>query len=436
MAGSGRYRRTRSPGFALFADLSTPQLESVAHTFEERWFPEGERVLRQGLTGSGLLRDPRGRAARSGSTARSAPRSVAATSSARCRSCSASRRSPTSSRSGRCAASSWPGPRSRPSWSAIPRVMYRMLQALGAPPPEREPVAELSERPFPPGDYPVVVVGSGPGGLQVSYSLRRLRRRPRRRSRPTTSPAGMFRRWPFFQRLLSWTKPYAPVPRGTRAYERYDWNSLLADDDAHRAIQARVHGRLVVLPVAAGDGGLARRVRRARPRSRVRYGCRWESTRAARRRPVRADDERRRVPPPTLVFAVGVAEPWSPTRRASSTSPTTPTPGRPRPTPTSACSSSASRTPASSWRPGCCRGRSRIVARLAAARPSCRSTPTRWSASGRATSSRTRTTSWAAASASSTPRSRRSSGRPTGRASSSGRGRRAAVRRWRSRPTR
>jgi len=41
-------------GFALFADLTTPQLEAVAHTFEERWFPEGERVLRQGLTGSGF----------------------------------------------------------------------------------------------------------------------------------------------------------------------------------------------------------------------------------------------------------------------------------------------------------------------------------------------------------------------------------------------
>ncbi len=41
-------------GFALFADLSTPQLEAVAHTFEERWFPAGERILRQGLTGSGF----------------------------------------------------------------------------------------------------------------------------------------------------------------------------------------------------------------------------------------------------------------------------------------------------------------------------------------------------------------------------------------------
>ena len=39
-------------GTALFSDLSTPQLEGVAHTFEERLFPEGERIIRQGLTGS------------------------------------------------------------------------------------------------------------------------------------------------------------------------------------------------------------------------------------------------------------------------------------------------------------------------------------------------------------------------------------------------
>lgn len=42
-------------GFALFADLSTPQLEGVAHRFEEAWYPEGERILRQGLTGSGFF---------------------------------------------------------------------------------------------------------------------------------------------------------------------------------------------------------------------------------------------------------------------------------------------------------------------------------------------------------------------------------------------
>src|SRR5436305_14955364 len=41
-------------GFALFADLSTPELESLVLTFEEAWFNEGERVVRQGMTGSGF----------------------------------------------------------------------------------------------------------------------------------------------------------------------------------------------------------------------------------------------------------------------------------------------------------------------------------------------------------------------------------------------
>lgn len=41
-------------GLALFADLPRPQLEAVMHEFEEAWFGEGERILRQGLTGSGF----------------------------------------------------------------------------------------------------------------------------------------------------------------------------------------------------------------------------------------------------------------------------------------------------------------------------------------------------------------------------------------------
>jgi CRP/FNR family transcriptional regulator, cyclic AMP receptor protein len=41
-------------GFALFADLGRPQLESVVHTMEEEWFPPGQRVLRQGFAGTGL----------------------------------------------------------------------------------------------------------------------------------------------------------------------------------------------------------------------------------------------------------------------------------------------------------------------------------------------------------------------------------------------
>ncbi len=39
-------------GLALFGDLTRPQLEAVAHTFEEEWFTEGQRILRQGIAGS------------------------------------------------------------------------------------------------------------------------------------------------------------------------------------------------------------------------------------------------------------------------------------------------------------------------------------------------------------------------------------------------
>jgi len=42
-------------GFAMFADLSTAQLQQVAHTFDEAVYPDGERILRQGLTGSGFF---------------------------------------------------------------------------------------------------------------------------------------------------------------------------------------------------------------------------------------------------------------------------------------------------------------------------------------------------------------------------------------------
>ena len=41
-------------GFAIFGDLQTPQLIGVASAFEEVFFPEGDRILRQGLTGSGF----------------------------------------------------------------------------------------------------------------------------------------------------------------------------------------------------------------------------------------------------------------------------------------------------------------------------------------------------------------------------------------------
>lgn len=39
---------------SLFADLRQPQLEALAHAADEEVFGEGQRILRAGLTGSGL----------------------------------------------------------------------------------------------------------------------------------------------------------------------------------------------------------------------------------------------------------------------------------------------------------------------------------------------------------------------------------------------
>lgn len=41
-------------GLTLFADLSRPQLEQVAHKMTEESFPVGQRILRQGFTGTGF----------------------------------------------------------------------------------------------------------------------------------------------------------------------------------------------------------------------------------------------------------------------------------------------------------------------------------------------------------------------------------------------
>jgi CRP-like cAMP-binding protein len=39
---------------SLFADLSNPKLEGLAHAASEEVFAEGQRVLRQGMTGGGF----------------------------------------------------------------------------------------------------------------------------------------------------------------------------------------------------------------------------------------------------------------------------------------------------------------------------------------------------------------------------------------------
>jgi CRP-like cAMP-binding protein len=49
MAGAAAVERLAQ--LALFADLRWPELEAVAHTFDEEVFAAGQRVLRQGISG-------------------------------------------------------------------------------------------------------------------------------------------------------------------------------------------------------------------------------------------------------------------------------------------------------------------------------------------------------------------------------------------------
>ncbi len=166
-----------------------------------------------------------------------------------------------------------------------------------------------TDRPYPPGDYPVVVVGSGPGGIQVSYALARLGIEHAVISSDSTA-GGMFQRWPFFQRLLSWTKPFAPADQGTRAYERYDWNSLLADEPHLRGIQTRFMDGTSYFP---SRPDMERNIRTFAEEAdvRVRYDCRWTATRQDGDRFVleTTDGEYRCQ---VAVFAVGVAQPYTP----------------------------------------------------------------------------------------------------------------------------
>jgi CRP-like cAMP-binding protein len=38
----------------LFTGLKRPELETIAHTFVEEWYPAGQRILRQGFSGTGF----------------------------------------------------------------------------------------------------------------------------------------------------------------------------------------------------------------------------------------------------------------------------------------------------------------------------------------------------------------------------------------------
>jgi thioredoxin reductase len=153
-----------------------------------------------------------------------------------------------------------------------------------------------------------VVVGSGPGGLQTAYYLSRYGV-PHALLSADEAPGGMFRRFPVFDRLISWTRPDAPVEPGTREYESYDHNSLLAEDPLHRALVPRYMDRSFDVP-ARPEMESALEAFAERAGVQARYGCRWDSTHRVDDGFVltTSDGEYRCK---AAVFAVGVTEPWN-----------------------------------------------------------------------------------------------------------------------------
>ncbi len=170
-------------------------------------------------------------------------------------------------------------------------------------------MAELNGGTCAPGEYPVVILGSGPGALQAGYSLARAGVRAAIVS-SDEAPGGMFRRFPLFQRLITWTKIHAPAERGTRPYEWYDWNSLIGADPPLRALVPQYMDGTSYFPARNEmEKGLVEFSTRAG--IPIRYGCTWESTRRDGDGFVAttSDGEFRCK---VLIVAVGMTEPWKP----------------------------------------------------------------------------------------------------------------------------
>jgi thioredoxin reductase len=161
----------------------------------------------------------------------------------------------------------------------------------------------------PPGEYGIVVVGSGPGGLQTSHCLKRLGIEHAVIS-ADDGPGGMFRRFPLFERLISWTHASADAAPGTREYEAHDQNSLVAEEPEL--------GGLVLEHLADGGRRPSREEMAAalldfaeRSSLPIRYGCRWLST-SVDERGVTLGTTEGEYRARAVVLAIGMTEPWVP----------------------------------------------------------------------------------------------------------------------------
>jgi thioredoxin reductase len=167
---------------------------------------------------------------------------------------------------------------------------------------------EHVEKPFPPGEYDVLVVGSGPGGLQTSHALTRLGIDHAVISRDDV-PGGMFCRFPRYERLISWTRPDAPFDRTSREYESYDHNSLVGEGGVPALVPEFMDRTLDVPSRAEMEAALVAFAERAG--IRVRYGCEWTATRREGDRfVVETTDGEYRCR--FAVFAIGMTEKWVP----------------------------------------------------------------------------------------------------------------------------
>ena len=397
-------------GFALFADLrrrscwGSPAVRGVV-------FPQGERVLRQGLTGTGfyVILEGESRSPIDGTKRGDAPRGdffgevsillgepptadIVASTPLHCLRCRApavepflwpTRRSCTGCSRPRPGGSATPTAGGASAWptrrrSAVParrlpghrrRLRARRAPALVlAPPLRRRPRGPLRGRGR---RRHVPALAVLPAAALVDQAVRARRARTPASTSATTGTA-------------SW--PTSPSCARSRPSPRRD----------------------LVLPVAARDAGQPRVVRRAGGHRRpLRHALGADAARGrARRHDVHPRDHRRRVPHQVLVLAVGVARAVQPVdARASSSPPTTPTPATPRSYAGRRVFIIGKQNSGFELASGLATGPRRSpCARPRRPRPASRRS--RSPASGRATCSRSRTASWGSGSGCSTPRSR------------------------------